>query len=320
MEIGGYFGLEISSGHKSYHSTPYKLKSGRAAISFIIKYLKPKLVYVPYYTCNALLEPFGTLDTEYKFYAINEHLEIADPPELKSGELLIYINYYDVKRDYAERLSQRYRDQLVVDCTQAFFLKGNNVSWYLNSSRKFFGVPDGCDLYIPAGHNLLAEYNRLTANTNYITEHLTARFKGETQLGYDFFCQNEQLNGQGVFKMSSLSANLLSNVNYKKASENRQRNFRYMHQQLSNTNLLVIDDPFSPAPSFYPYLPHRAIDKKLFWDNKIFIPNFWTDCLTRDETDAFAFEKELTRKILPIPIDHRYLPADFDRLLSLLDL
>lgn len=319
MEIGGYFELELNDGKKRFHNTPYQLKSGRAALGFIINLLKPQNIYVPYYTCNALLEPLIADGVKYTFYAIDNDLELTELPVLQPGELIIYINYYDIKRSYAERLSDHYGDKLLVDCTQAYFVKGNNKSWYFNSIRKFFGVPDGADLYVPHGYNVSAKFNSLKPNTDYITEHLTARFKGNTQQGYDFFCQNEVLNGKNISKISLMSARLTSNIIYKKACEHRQRNFRYMHQQIGHNNLLTITDPFSPAPSFYPYLPDRYLEKKIFWDNQIYVPNFWNDCLNRTEAPDFPVELNFSKNIIPIPVDHRYKPADFDRLLSLLN-
>jgi hypothetical protein len=318
MEIGGYFGLELTGGSKKFHHTPFRLQSGRAALAFIFDFVKPAHVYVPFYTCNALLEPLIKANIGYSFYHLNADLELLHLPKLKKNELIIYVNYYDIKRDYAEKLSGHYKEQLIVDCTQSYFLNGNGHSWYFNSCRKFFGVPDGADLYAPVNYNLLARYNLLHANENYVTEHLLSRFSGNTQAGSEYFTRNEVLNGEGIFKISRLSACLLSNINYNKACEARQRNFRFLHQHLGATNLIKIADPFTPAPSFYPYLPNTFFDKKQFWDQKLFIPAFWNDCQHRQDSNLFETEVHISKHIIPIPADHRYKPSDFGSLLNIL--
>jgi hypothetical protein len=45
--------------------------------------VKPSLVYVPFFTCDGLLEPFAKAGTRYEFYAINEQPETEHLPHLK---------------------------------------------------------------------------------------------------------------------------------------------------------------------------------------------------------------------------------------------
>ena len=69
--IGGYFGLEIPLGNHGFlHSGKLAFKSGRSSLYFICQVVKPKKVYVPFYTCDALLEPLHLLNVEYEFYAL----------------------------------------------------------------------------------------------------------------------------------------------------------------------------------------------------------------------------------------------------------
>lgn len=261
-DIGGYFELELKQGEEKFHSTRYRLKSGRSSLHFIFAHVKPSRVYLPYYTCDALLEPVINYEIPYSFYSIDKNLEIQDPPVLKANELIVYVNYFDIKRNYVSQLSNIYSDKLIVDCTQSFFLKGNDKSWFFNSCRKFFGVPDGSDMYVPAGYDLLNEYEALAPNTGFLTDHLLLRFNGNTEKGYPFFQQNEVLNDSALFKMSKLSDHLLSHVQFSDTIQLRKRNFNYLHNKLKFTNLLDAGDPIEPAPVFYPYLPEQFIEKK----------------------------------------------------------
>ena len=290
-EIGGYFGLELTKGESLYHTSPYQMKSGRSSVSFILGNLKPHHVYLPFYTCDALLEPFDANNISYSFYAINKNFEIETMPDLREGEMLVYINYYGIKDDYVELLSDKYTDKLVVDCTQAYFAKGNGRSWYFNSTRKFFGVPDGSDLYVPDGFDLEDVYNAIPVNDNYITDHLIARFNGNTQQGYPYFQHNERLNGGGPAIMSDLTKSILSAIDFEKVMAVRRENFNYLHNHLKDSNRLSIAACTASVPFFYPYLPAHIIEKKKLWAADIYVPVFWSDYLQRKDSETFPVER-----------------------------
>ena len=93
--IGGYFELELPKGKQSYHQT-YALKSGRSALHFILQWVKAKKIYIPFYTCDALLEPLRGAEVPFQFYEVDEKLEPVSLPELNGGEYFLYINYFDL--------------------------------------------------------------------------------------------------------------------------------------------------------------------------------------------------------------------------------
>lgn len=292
------------------------MKSGRSSVSFLLGRLKPIHVYLPFYTCNALIEPFEEKNIPFSFYAVNKEFEIESLPVLKEGELLVYINYYGIKNEYAEYLSGWYKDRLVIDCTQAYFEKGNGRSWYFNSTRKFFGVPDGSDLYVPTGYDLDKAYHSLPVNQDYLTDHLIARFNGNARKGYPYFQQNELLNGDGPAKMSALTAHLLSRVDFEQVMEVRKANFNYLHHHLNDINQLPVSGCPAGVPFFYPYLPQHTIEKEKLWAANLFVPVLWPDCLQRKESVHYPLERELSEHLLPLPIDHRYSFLQMDIMLS----
>src|ERR1700748_1334145 len=102
MPVGGYFELELKNGERSYHDTPYNFKSGRSSLKNLFNYIEPSLVYVPYYTCNALLEPFEERGIKYQFYEIDKNLEPKELFELGDKEYFLYINYFDLKRAFVD--------------------------------------------------------------------------------------------------------------------------------------------------------------------------------------------------------------------------
>jgi hypothetical protein len=306
--IGGYFELELKKGLHQYHDTPYMMKSGRSSLHYLLAFVKPTLVYIPYYTCNALLEPFDVSGTRYEFYEINEQLEPKEVIDLNAGEYFLYVNYLDLKRDTVDMLSARYGQNLIVDCTQAFFMKGNGVSWYFNSCRKFFGVPDGSYLYAPDGSDLPVF---TASNEGYIIDHLIKRFNGHPGEGYKYFQENEVLAGSEIAAMSRLSEYLLSAIDYDEVIQKRCGNYKYLHQRFAGTNLFIAELPVAAVPMSYPLLLGRQIDKLPLFKQDIFIPTFWVDTLDRIK-NSFEVEKDITKNLLPLPIDQRFTTADME--------
>ena len=104
-EIGGYFELEIRR-ESEYHFDALALNTGRNALELILKTKKYKKVYIPYFTCDAVLEPFEKTKTPYVFYSINKNFE----PEFNydsvgEGEGFLYVNYFGLKDSFISFLS-----------------------------------------------------------------------------------------------------------------------------------------------------------------------------------------------------------------------
>jgi hypothetical protein len=71
--IGGFFQLEKTEPTgMDMHPKAAALHTGRACLMVMLSYLSPLRVFVPYYTCDAILEPFYKLKIEIIFYAIDE--------------------------------------------------------------------------------------------------------------------------------------------------------------------------------------------------------------------------------------------------------
>jgi hypothetical protein len=314
--VGGYFELELSKGRYAYHETPYAFKSGRSALHFILRVCKPALVHVPIYTCNALLQSFEAAGVPYKQYAIDEKLDPVALPELQQDEYFLYINYFGLKDATVKMLSARYGEQLIADCTQAFFAKGNGRSWFFNSCRKFFGVPDGAYLY-PPGH--IQPEPVEGRNETYTIAHLIQRFNGHAQEGYEAFTENEKLCGPEVTGMSVLSEYLLSNIDYTGVITRRRANFNYLHQVFKNKNRFTIPAYDECVPMVYPLMTDTPVDREELYRNKVFVPTFWAE--VRDANNLkFLTEIKLANNLLPLPIDHRYSEADMQGMAEVIQL
>jgi len=282
--IGGYFELELNQQQQNWHPhASLTLKSGRSCLQFLLASLSPKQVFIPYYTCDALIEPLQKYNINYSFYELNQNLEINDNSlSINSNDILIYINYFGLKGEYLENLVNKYNHQLWVDNTQAFFYQPKiKTSVYFNSARKFFGVPDGAYLYTP--YNTFLS-NNLRRNQNYRCEHLLLRHQGKLGEGYKIFQDNEQLNGEEIALMSELSEIILSQIDYNDVAQKRCQNYLYLDQILGSDNQLsseVRKLDKDGIPFCYPYLPATPIKHEYFWEKQIFVPILWRECLNR---------------------------------------
>ncbi|OQP47349.1 hypothetical protein A4H97_07550 [Niastella yeongjuensis] len=314
--VGGYFGLELNKGGYSYHEVPYTFKSGRSALHFILKECKPTLVYIPYYTCKVVLQSFESAGIVYKYYAIDDKLEPVALPELGKHEFFLYTNYFGLKNTAVNKLSTRYGSQLIVDCTQAFFTKGNGRSWYFNSCRKFFGVPDGAYLYPP---DAIPVQPVAGNNEAYVVDHLIKRFNGQVQEGYAAFQENETLCGPEITGMSAISQYLLSHINYQEVMAARRANFNSLHYIFKNLNqFAIITDPES-VPMVYPLITPYKTDREKLYSNGIYVPTFWAE-VKEGSKYGFETEQKLAESLLPLPVDHRYQETDMQSMAAVIQL
>ena len=206
--IGGYVELEVKRG-RHYHDNAIRLNTARNCFEYVLQVRDCRMVYVPYYTCEVMLEPIQKLGLDYEFYHINEQLEPVILPELGSDDVFLYTNYFGLKQNCVKRLSSLYGQQLIVDNAQAFYdmpIEGIDTFY---SARKFFGVADGAYLYTnkPVVRDIERDcsYQRMS--------HLLKRLDLGAEEGFQDFRRNDDgLVGQDIKTMSNLTDALLSGI------------------------------------------------------------------------------------------------------------
>lgn len=185
-EIGGYFGLELNQG-KAYHEKAIELNTARNAFEYILKANNYKKVYLPYYTCEVMLEPLNKLNIPYEFYQIDKAFYPIFKRELKSNEAFVFTNYWGINKSIVSILKNRFGNKLVVDNSQAFFDKPLENTDAFYSARKFFGVSDGaylyCDKKLDTEFEQDISWNRMS--------HLLKRLDLSASDGYDDFKTND---------------------------------------------------------------------------------------------------------------------------------
>ncbi len=316
-KMGGFLPLELAPPREPYHIGAVALTSGRACWHAILRSCRPSRVLVPFYVCDAVLQPLSATETPFVFVPITDEFE----PDLQRGpgpgELLLLVNYFGLLTSVADAYVGSHPGRVVVDDTQAFFRRGNPAGgWSFNSARKFFGVPDGGYLYGPA-----AGIDELPPSASNDCDHLLTRLAGDDERAWEEFKEHERRIGIEPRAMSVVSARLLGAADLSQARCRRRSNFQVLHRRLGSINTIALPlDMDDEAPMCYPFLPAVDVDRRALSNAGIFVPVLWPE-LERRREPGFGRERLIARRLLPLPIDQRYGPDDMDRLAeALLDL
>ncbi|NTS43316.1 hypothetical protein HRG84_20710 [Flavisolibacter sp. BT320] len=313
--IGGFFELEsdfLLETEQQYHQGALSLSTGRACLHLICTKRTIKKIFVPFYTCDALLQPLLENKIDFEFYSINKNLELAENIKLGEDEYIVYINYFGIKTEYSNELIEQFGEKLILDNTQSFFTIGNSKTWSFNSARKFFGVPDGAYLYGPELSN-----DGLKTNPFYQCNHLLERKFGDQQRSYELFSLYERSLTAGIYKISNVANWLLNHLDMKLIRQKRRENFTCYENAFRSSNRLAAAIDVIETPFCYPLSLNTAIDKKRLHQLNIFVPTLWPDVFNRNIT-GFEFEKQLASNLLPLPVDHRYEKADCEQVIQII--
>ncbi len=316
--IGGYFEL---ADREAEHSLPIKggvlLNTGRNALEYILLSIPDvKKVYLPYYTCEVVLEPFKRNHIIYNFYHINARFEIADDINLNDGEYLIANNYFGLKDYYITVLAEKYGERLIVDNAQALYapvLPGIKAFY---SARKFVGVADGgIAVGVDGKYSLYYEEDDSTLHNS----HLLIRKEQGAEVGFHDYQENEKkLDNQSIRRMCTNTRDILFHIDYEKVKEKRRSNFEYLHQTLKECNNLQVPslDIFS-CPMVYPLLlgSDRNLRSELI-KNKVFVARYWPNVLNWRPNDSIEYL--FADKIIPLPVDQRCDEEDLSRIVKII--
>jgi len=311
--IGGYFSLELPQ-YEEFHKDAIRLNTGRNCLEYILRARKYEKVYIPYYTCAVILEPFMKLGMPYEFYHVGIDLEIRDNFTLKANEGLLYTNYFGLKQRYVEQLAEQIGSRLIVDNTLAFYAKRVEGIDTFYTCRKFFGVPDGAYLYsdVKSDEDFEQDYSYERF------AHLLKRIDLTAEQGYaDFRKVDDGLDNQPIREMSKLTHRMMQSIDYQKVAKQRRDNFEILHKALSDVNNLTLPLDEATVPMVYPLLvPIKGLREKLI-ENNIFVARYWPNVL--DWTAKDDIEYFWACQMQPLPIDQRYDEADMLRIIDVIE-
>lgn len=310
-EIGGYFELELSKGIE-YHQNAIRLNTGRNAFEYVLRTKQYKKVYLPYFTCDVMLEPIQKLNLKVEFYSIDETFRpLFDYSKLNDSDVFVYTNYFGICNLQVLEAQKKCKN-LIIDNAQAFYATPLSGVDTFYSPRKFFGVPDGAYLYTDIEASDVFEtdlsYTRFT--------HLVKRLDLSAEEGYlDFVSTDQSLNNNTIKQMSLLTRRLLSSINYVEIGNRRRTNFIYLHEKLTHLNKLKFDFEHNEVPMVYPYWASKEVRTKLL-DYKIYTATYWPNIKEWCKQDDL--ELKMMDEIIYLPIDQRQTKEQLDKIIKII--
>ena len=304
-EIGGYFELSQFNNNE-YYAELISLNTGRNALLYLIKAKGIKKLYIPYYLCDVISELLKNYEYNFDYYHIDEQFNPIFNKELKTNEYIYIVNYYgQLEDERVDAFKHRYK-RIVLDNTHAFFQKPKLGIDTIYSCRKFFGVPDGA--YLSSGSRL--DYDLELDFSKERMNHLLGRYEGSASDYYQESQKNDKsLASIPLKKMSKLTKNILSAINYDEVINSRSENYIYLKSKFENLNKLTLITP--NAPFSYPlYVKDGIKIRKKLAEKKIFIPTLWPNVL--NDVNENSIEYQYTANILPLPCDQRYSKEDME--------
>ena len=311
--IGGYFELELPV-REEYHNNALRLNTGRNAFEYVLRAKKYKKVYLPFYTCDAMLEPIYKLGIDYEFYHIDQSFRpVFDFSSIRQEDVFVYNNYFGICDEQTREIAAQCKN-LIIDNSQAFYSKPIKGVDTFYSPRKFFGLPDGAYLYTDA----FLAYN-LERDISYKRcEHLLGRIDSGAETHFNSYKENSKgLSNQAIMVMSNLTQRLLSSINYNTIAEKRRHNFVLIHEQLAYRNKIQFNITSSEVPMVYPlFVDNGPLLKQKLIANKIYVATYWPNVFEWAELNSF--ENELAKNLIAIPVDQRYSIDVLSRLLDII--
>lgn len=311
--IGGYFEFELNL-KKEYHQKALKLNTGRNALEYILIAKDYKKIHLPFYSCDALLEPIKKHGLEVSYYHINSDFEpIIQNIELSNNEAFVYINYFGICDNIVKKLAKKINN-LIIDNSQAFYSKALPKIDTFYSPRKFFGVPDGAYLYVSSLIDKKLEYD-ISYNR---CLHLLGRIDKSPEEFYESFkCTEDLLKNQHIKQMSKLTRRILKSIDYSNVRKIRRNNFNYIHKHLKNFNKIKIKLNNYSVPMIYPFLFDKGkLLKENLIKNKIYCATYWPN--VKDMINKNTWEYFLYENLVAIPIDQRYGTKEMKKILSII--
>jgi hypothetical protein len=308
--LGGYMGLQLFDG-TPYYPNLIALNTARNSLEYILQIRGYDTIYLPFFTCEVLLEPIKRLGLTYYFYEIDDQLNPKVDYVPAEKTCFLYTNYFGIKTNTVKRLAHSI-ENLIIDNAQAFYAEPILGIDSFYSCRKFFGVPDGAYLYTSSKKRL-----NITVDSSFDRfSHLIKAVDQDTEAGYEEFVKNDaSLNENDILEMSPITERLLAGIDYEQCAEIRKQNFAYLHKQLSHLNEIKFDYTLEDVPMVYPLLINRSDLKEKLISQRIFVATYWPNVF--DWTLPGSTEYYLSAHIVPLPIDHRYNLDDMQYMLNI---
>lgn len=309
-DLGGYFGLEnFPAGDGIDPGAGLQFASGRQALAHWLTARGIRCLHLPGWICPAVLDAASAADVTPVFHQLGPDLLPESWPEPDRDAGLLLLNAFGLLGDDL-RAAGWPDDRVIVDDTMAFFQGSRGGVASFNSWRKFLPVPDGATLYAEglAGPDLPP----LAGDDSFLQQ----RAAGGAAAGRRAFLAHEEAVGAWPEAgPSQLAVDALASLDGEGIRRSRRANYARLHAALGADNTLPVTGlAEGVVPLAYPFLPAGHDRHEALWSRRVWAPRLWGADPRLELSDR---ERCLAVDLLPLPIDHRYGPADMDRLAAL---
>lgn len=312
--IGGYFSLELPYNENGeYHRDAIRLNSGRYCLEYVLRVKKYTKVYLPYYMCDAVLQPIKKLGLDYQLYHIDKYFHISEVLYPKKDEVILYCNYFGLMDEYVKIVTDKYAPNIIIDNTQAFFSRPLPEIDTFYTCRKFFGVADGAYLYTDKEADFDIPQDYSSSRMLFLLDRLD---KSAEEAFSDYHKSEDSLDHDKIKKMSKITQFIMSSIYYKSVADRRISNYTYLHDNLGLSNTLSVDLERKSVPMVYPFLSDDINLRKKLIDNKVYVASYWPN--VKNMSNLKSVESQFAVNLIPIPIDQRYEKDDLNKILEII--
>lgn len=303
-EIGGY--IELDTYHlPMLHEGAIALNCGRNALAYLLRARHIKRLWIPKFICDSVTGVCEREGVPYTLYGIGLNFRPSEEIPLEDGEWLYFVNYYSqFDNNQIAEYVQKY-GRVIVDNAQSYFQPPITGVDTLYTCRKYFGVADGAFLYTNAVLDEELPIDESFAHMLY----LLGRFERPASEFYSEYAKNNELFAfEPIKRMSKLTRNLLHGIDYDRVKRIREKNYSYLHQVFKGKNKLKLHE--QPGTFMYPLMLENGAEiRKQLIQKKIYIPMLWPNVTS-------GIEGEISKNILPLPIDQRYEESEMDKVVE----
>ncbi|MCZ0814353.1 MAG: hypothetical protein ACQEVT_17280 [Pseudomonadota bacterium] len=308
--IGGYFGLDLAP-VANWRPDGIGVNSARSALELILRARQPSKVHLPSYCCSAV-ESAIPENIEICWYEINEEFEISNMPETSPEAPLLLVNYFGLKNEYAAAIVADKPGHVILDNSQAYYSQPFAEADCIYSPRKFLPVPDGgivvCDALIDLPQKQATSSNR--------AQYLLGRADVGPEPFFEYYKWAEaEIAKEPPMQMSALTDQLLDHLDTERFAAKRRENFQALDKRLRSLNRINLPMTDDTVPMVYPFWPSGEGLREKLVENRVFAARYWPE--VAEMKQASNFENELSRNMVPLPIDQRYDSSDMDRIAEL---
>ena len=323
---------------------------GRQAIKAVLlntEDILNKTCYLPSYLCDSILQSFRELELDVKFYPHRELLKPVLDGNIEDS-LVYLIDYFGTEPVSEEEIVELLdgNNMVILDVSHSI-LDENRFSlthenFYLISSlRKTFPIPDGGIVYhsdpkfksndIPPRKyekkleamllrklylNETDTYMKDTDNaekSKWVKEHFL-----NLNQEYESYKYDSTVEPQSI---PLTSCYILKNISMTDITDRRWQNLNFMHEKILKRDLLLfnqdnIKSPFILTLKFKNENERDSMRKRLI-ENDVYPPVLWD--LKAYIPEEFSYERNLSKRILMVPIDQRYGPAEMSKVRDILN-